>query len=328
MSTRTKTRFGLPDARLVLPYSAPRETWLATRTQGIGGSDALACLGLDPWKTRMEVYLDKIGQAPERPQTDRMRWGQIVEASIIQWFVEKTGIPVRRTGLVRSKTRPWQLASIDAASADGGIVEIKNTNHWRRSEWDDDQVADSAEAQSQHYLDVTGRSHAWVVAQIGGEPPVIRRVNRDGGLIDDIRAMEHELWQMVDARTPPALDGGKASEKLVNRLFPLGLDGEKYVATPEFMELRAVYLAAHGDEVDATERKKTAKAQMTYLMGTATRAVDEHDNPVAAWGNRSRTNTDVATLRQQWPDIADQVLSDTHYRQFDPKNPPKKKRAA
>lgn len=51
-------------AEMLLPYDAPRPVWLEARRTGIGGSDALACLGLDPWKTRLEAYLDKIGQAP------------------------------------------------------------------------------------------------------------------------------------------------------------------------------------------------------------------------------------------------------------------------
>jgi putative phage-type endonuclease len=314
----TTQSFALPQARLVLPYSAPREEWLEARRQGIGGSDALACLGLDPWRTRMEVYLDKLGQAPEREQTDRMRWGQLLEPTILAWFTERTGIPVRRRGLVQSRQRPWQMVSLDAITADGGIAEIKNTNFFRRDEWADDQVADGAEAQSQHGLAVTGRSHAWVIAQIAGEPPVIRRVERDEDLIADITAMEHELWQMVQAKTPPALEG-KASERLVSRLFPHGLDGDPYVATAEFLDLRKQYLAALAEEKDAGRRKAEIGARMKLLMGTATRAVDEHGQMVAAWGNRSKTTTDVAALRERWPDIADQVLSETPYRQLDAK---------
>ena len=72
MSARKITPTGV----LVARYDTPREEWLRLRQHGIGGSDALAVLGLDPWKTRMEVYLDKTGDdRAEREQTDGMAWG-------------------------------------------------------------------------------------------------------------------------------------------------------------------------------------------------------------------------------------------------------------
>lgn len=311
-------------AELVLPYDAPRSLWLVERRKGMGGSDALGSMGLDPWKVPLEIYLDKVGRAPERPQTDRMRWGQIVEASILEWFVERTEIEVTRTGLLRSIPNPWQLASVDGLSSDGGVVEIKNTNHYRREEWEDGQIPDGAEAQSQHYLDVTGRSHAWVVAQIGGDPPVIRRIERDDALIEDMRAMEYELWQLVQALTPPAIGTGRASSRLVNRLFPNGVEGKQFEATPEFMALLAEYGAAHLIEVEAKKRKEDAKTQMTYLMGDATEAV-RGAKTVATWDNRSKNKADLAALKERHPEIASQVITTTRYRQFADKSNTKSK---
>lgn len=316
----TAATLATPAAELVLPYDAPRPVWLKARMQGLGGSDALAAMGLDRWKTRLEVYLDKIDQAPEREQTDRMRWGQIVEASILEWFVERTGISVSRQGLLRSVERTWQLASVDAVSADGGIVEIKNTNHYRREEWEDDQVADGAEAQSQHYLDVTGRSHAWVVAQIGGEPPVIRRVERNDDLIADMRAMELELWQLIEARTPPALDGGKAAEALIKRLFPTGVPGLQIEVDKEFLKLLRAHRLAQREESAAKKRKESLRDELAYLMGDAVEAVHGGE-VVATRPNRTKSKTDETALREQHPAVAAEVLSETHYRQFNNKLP-------
>jgi len=39
----------------------PREQWLELRRQGIGGSDAAAILGMNPWKSPMDVWLEKTG---------------------------------------------------------------------------------------------------------------------------------------------------------------------------------------------------------------------------------------------------------------------------
>lgn len=304
-------------AELLLPYDAPRELWLSERTKGIGGSDALACLGLDPWKTRLEVYLDKLGQAPEREQTDRMRWGQVVEAAILDWFVEQTGIPVSRCGLLRSVERPWQLANVDGLAHDGGIVEIKNTNYHRRGEWEDDQVADGAEAQSQHYLDVTIRSHAWVVAQIGGEPPVIRRVERDKELIGHLRAAELEVWERVQAQSPPPLEGGKAAERLVSRLFPNGVDGKHIEVNAEFLAKVRDYQAELAVEKAAEKRKKALGAELAHVMGDATEAW-HNGRLVATRNNHERTTASLAELRDRYPLIAadPDVVTTTPYRKL------------
>lgn len=304
-------------AELVLPYDAPRELWLAERTKGIGGSDALACVGLDPWKTRLEVYLDKLGQAPERVQTERMRWGQIVEAAILDWFVEQTGMKIRRLGLMRSIAYPWQLASLDAEAEDGAVVEIKNTNYHRRDEWEDDQVADGAECQSQHYMGVVGATHAWVVAQIGGEPPVIRRVERDDAFIGDIRAAELELWQMVQARTAPPLEGGAAAERLVKRLYPHGIDGKTVQVDATFLAKIRDYRTHLAAEKAAEKAKKVIGVELAHVMGDATEAW-HNSRLVATRHNHEKATASLAELRDRYPLVAadPDIVTTTRYRKL------------
>lgn len=304
-----------PTGILVAPADTPRERWLELRRQGIGGSDALAVAGLDPWKTRMEVYLDKTGQLPERDATDAMAWGSMVEATIAGWFTARTGIRTRRCGLLRHADRPWQMVSVDRLTADGGVLEIKNTGHWRRGEWEDDQVADGAEAQGQHALAVTGRGHVWFAAQIGGQPPVFRRIARDEQMIADLTAIEEEFWDLVLARTPPALEGGAKAADLIARIYPRAVSRLEVKLADDELGLLREYADAHAAEAAAKQRKETAKAQVTALIGDAETAV--HDGEVVAtWSNRSRVSCDYDLLRERWPEAATQVLTERHYRQF------------
>ena len=39
------------------------ETWLKERSKGIGGSDAACILGLNPYKTNVELWKEKTGRA-------------------------------------------------------------------------------------------------------------------------------------------------------------------------------------------------------------------------------------------------------------------------
>lgn len=310
-----------PTGVLVARYDTPREEWLRLRRDGIGGSDALAVLGLDPWKTRMEVYLDKTGDdRADREQTDRMRWGQISEGGIAEWFTEQSGIRVRRCGLMMHEARPWQRVSVDRLTADGGLLEIKNTNYHRRREWEDEEgevVADGAEAQAQHALAVTGLPHAWVAASIGGDPPVIRRIERDDAFISLLTAAEEEFWRLVESRTAPALEG-RASADLIARLYPEAEDGATAELSAADVALLHEYRKELANENAAGDRKDEIKAVITAAMGDA--AVAMHEGQVVArWANRKRTSVPkekIAVLREKYPDVAAEVVTDKGFRQF------------
>ncbi|GAB3977423.1 YqaJ viral recombinase family protein [Actinoallomurus acanthiterrae] len=305
-----------PASELVLPKTASHAEWLTARRAGIGGSDALAVIGLDPYKTRLEVYLDKVDRAPVRPQTKRMRWGQIVEDSIATYFSERTGIGVRHCGLLRNLERTWQLASVDRLTNDGGLLEVKNTSIWRAKEWSDDQIADGAEAQAQHYLDVTGLDHAWVAVQIGGDPPEIRLIERNESFIADIRAMEEEFWQLVVTRTPPALEGGAAAADLIKRMFPSGAEGKRVEVDEEFMTLLAEHRRHVTEQSAAEKNKKAVQSRLAQRMGTASVAVYRGE-VVAEWKNeRGREVCDGDVLREKFPDAAGLVLSRRSVRKF------------
>ncbi len=317
MSARKVTPTGV----LVARYDTPREEWLRLRRGGIGGSDALAVLGLDPWKTRMEVYLDKTGDSrAEREQTDAMAWGNFAEGPIAEWFTFKTGVKVRRCGLMQHVDRPWQRVSVDRLTADGGLLECKNTNFHRRGEWEDDEgeiVADGAEAQGQHALAVTGLPHVWFAAQVGGQPPVIRRIDRDEAFIADLTACEAEFWQLVEARTPPALEG-RASADLIARLYPQADDGKTADLSAADVALLREYRKELANESAAKGRKNEIKAIITAAMGGAGTATFE-GQAVARWANRSKTSVPkegIAVLREKYPDVAAEVVTDKGFRQF------------
>lgn len=47
------------------------DEWLAYRRKGIGGSDVASALGLSPYRTKRELYYDKIGVEPVVPDEDK-----------------------------------------------------------------------------------------------------------------------------------------------------------------------------------------------------------------------------------------------------------------
>ena len=72
-----------------------REQWLATRKTGIPASDAAAILGLSPWKSPLDVWLEKTGRAPIQEiapkREDLFFLGHQLEPAIAAMYSRKTG---------------------------------------------------------------------------------------------------------------------------------------------------------------------------------------------------------------------------------------------
>lgn len=103
-----------------------RAAWLEERRKGIGGSDVAAVLGLNPYRTPLDLWEDKTGKAEELPQSESAYWGTALEDVVAHEFSTRTGMMVRRVSKplstsfngivdVPSNARGWARANIDRA---------------------------------------------------------------------------------------------------------------------------------------------------------------------------------------------------------------------
>lgn len=247
-----------PTGVLVLPSDAPREQWLKARRRGIGGSDALAVLGLSQYASRYSVWAEKSGLLPEQDDNEAMAWGRRLESVIAEEFEARTGVQTIQCGLMQHVDRSWQLASVDRLTGDGGVLEIKTTSAYKAGDWDDDQLADHAEAQLQHYLAVTGLEHGYAAALIGGQRLEIRHVERNDRLIALMVEAEAELWQMVQDGTAPALDGSEGTARALAQLYPNAVQRSVELDAATLATLRQ-YAAWTAEETALKKAKKVAK---------------------------------------------------------------------
>ncbi len=75
-----------------------REEWLEMRTKGIGGSDAAAACGLNPWKSKASLYLEKTGQVVKDFDNEVMRQGRLI--LIGKWSGRMPSLSVRLLALM------------------------------------------------------------------------------------------------------------------------------------------------------------------------------------------------------------------------------------
>lgn len=83
------------------------------RKQGITATDVAAIVGVHPYRSALDVLLDKQGKAPEFVETDRVRWGNILEGPIRQDYAERHGVQVVEVGTLVHPGEPWAMATPD-----------------------------------------------------------------------------------------------------------------------------------------------------------------------------------------------------------------------
>jgi len=95
-----------PALKLVKTQELSRDDWLAVRRTGIGGSDAAAAVGLNPYMSARELWLDKTGRAEGMPRPDPndttspTYWGTLLEPIVAASYTKLTGNRVRRVHAV------------------------------------------------------------------------------------------------------------------------------------------------------------------------------------------------------------------------------------
>src|SRR5262245_62641262 len=102
------------------------EEQVAERHTGLGGSDAAPALGLSPFKSALELFLDKRERRDLPDAAAYLRWGHLLEPVIRQEYANVTGRVVRLPpGTVRSAEHPFMLAHFDGVTDDGRVFEAK-----------------------------------------------------------------------------------------------------------------------------------------------------------------------------------------------------------
>ncbi len=191
--------------------------WLATRRTGIGGSDAPAVLGLSPWSTPYEVWVDKTGdQGGYRPKpepiSEAMKWGVLLERAILEEYGRHSRFNmVRAVGMLRHPDIPWLICSPDAVAGDR-LVEVKTTRSsagW--GEQDTDEIPLHHLVQCHHNLIVSGAAVVDVPVLIAGQDYRLYHVEPDPRLHERMIEQEAEFWRRVrDLDPPPPKNTGDA----------------------------------------------------------------------------------------------------------------------
>lgn len=200
--------------------------WLALRRQlGVGGSEAGAVMGLDPYKSPYTLWAEKTGRIPEFAGNLTTRVGSYLEELVARLWCEETGKKVRRrNAILVNDDYPCAFADVDRmVVGENALLECKTTSSLpvMRSVRGG-AFPDRWYCQMMHYLMVTGCDRAYLAVLVGGREFYSFVLERDEEEIRILADAEATFWRQVQTDTPPAPDGNPSTAEALETIYAGG----------------------------------------------------------------------------------------------------------
>lgn len=303
---------------LVETEGMSKEEWLKWRKKGIGGSDVSCLLGINKWKSEIELWLDKVNQTNEPPvENEAMTWGMIMEPVIRNYFTEVTGKKVVEVrAILQHPEYPFMLADVDGITVDDAgnpaVLEIKTASEYKRGEWEVD-VPVYYQTQIQHYLCVTGIRKAYCAVLIGGNSFKIYEVDADDEIQSMLIEVEKNFWNKVQNMIRPEMDGSDAAKNLLDSLYHGGV-AEQIVMPEEAIQYVDAYIEACAEEDNAKAKKQEASNHIKEIMGDYEKATCLGHS--ISWKPVSTERLDTKALKEKEPEIYAKYVKSSVSRRF------------
>lgn len=293
----------------------PREEWLSWRRGGIGGSDAAVIVGLNPYRSRLELYADKLGLMPEREDSEAMRIGRDLEAYVADRWAEATGKKYRRTNFMYCHDRyDFIRANVDReVIGEKAGLECKTTSVYNKSDFENGEIPLAYYCQCQHYMAVMGYERMYLAVLALGKAFYHFVIDRSEEEINTLLENEVDFWrQHVENGIPPEPDGSESAAAAIR-----AMQGES--SRPEGFKLMMQYendlahLNALNGQIKALQQETEAIRQALMLaLGEAESG--ESEQYVLNYRPQNRVNVDLAALREKYPQAYKECSKNIQYR--------------
>lgn len=296
-----------------------KDEWLSMRRNGIGGSDAGAIAGMNPYASAYSVYYDKIGAAPEKETSEAMRIGTDLEDYVAKRFTEQTGKKVRVCKyMLQSTENPFMIADVDRmVVGENAILECKTTINRDGYTFEGNDFPAYWYCQCLHYLAVTNADRIYLAVLVFGKGLLVITIEKNAVQkdIEGLIQIERRFWyEHVKAEIPPAPDGGESASEIIDALYPNGderLPGVDLMAYAEQLEK----LEEIKGKIKALEAEKgSVENIIKEALGEATEG--EYGAYRVSWKNRETTRLDGKALKAEMPDVYAKYSKNSSSRMF------------
>lgn len=293
-----------------------REEWLALRKTGIGGSDAGAICGLNPYSSAIHVYQDKISEEIVELDNESMRQGHDLEDYVARRFMEETGLKVRRSNMMyRSKGNPFMIADVDrlVVGEDAGL-ECKTASAYNADKWKDGAIPEHYLIQCYHYMAVTGKRTWYIAVVILGRAFKYKKITWDDNIIANLISIEKQFWNAhVEKGIMPEPDGSEICDEILNKYFHVARK-ESVVELQGFDEKlkRREEVLILKDKLEKEQRQ--IEQEIKLVMQDSELAYS--NSYKISWSNVDTSRIDTKRMKEEAPELYNKFLKVTSTRRF------------
>jgi putative phage-type endonuclease len=270
----------------------------------LGGSEAAAACGLDPYRSRVALWLEKRGEL-RNDAGEPALWGTLLEPVIFD-VLARSGfdvMPAPADGF-QDDDLPWLIGHPDGfaeVEGEAALLEIKTAGQWTAGEWKNDSGAPLPYLlQLHHYFELTGYSVALLAVLIAGQRLETRIVHRDEAVIERMLDLEGDFIDHLRTETMPTPDGSDSSRDALRQLFEpspgLVVRADKAIES-HVREARILRESIKAREEQLAKHEQIVQA----YMGEATELISRHDTTLAKWTPYDRTALDTKALKEALP---------------------------
>lgn len=285
--------------------------------KGIGGSDASAILGFNPWMSAFELYIDKTSDYVEEIDNEAIHFGNVLEGVVADEFTRRTGKKVRRRNQTfKHPEHEFMIANIDRdVVGEKALLECKTTNAFNSDAWEGDEIPPMYMCQIQHYMAVLDYEKAYIAVLIGGQKFVWKEVKRDDEFIDLMIQHEKHFWnEHVLKGIPPEIDGSPSASDLLNKMYPED-NGETIMLQSNDAE--ALIEAIDSIKAEVKEKQtyqKEYENKLKLMIGEATMGVTPRFE--VSLKKIEQNRLDSKSLKKELPKIAEKYTKTSSYRRL------------
>lgn len=175
------------------------QEWLDLRKTKITATDSCVIMGASHWKTRLQLYHEKLSDDPPMKPNERMRRGLDLEPIAREMFAIDKGIKTAPAVVVKD----FMMASLDGIDDSGRhILEIKCPGEKDHALAISGKVPSHYYPQLQHQMAVCDVDHAWYYS-FDGIDGIAIQVERDDEYIKAMIDEERKFYECLVSKTPP-----------------------------------------------------------------------------------------------------------------------------
>ena len=256
---------------------------VAERRRAVGGTDVSCIMGVNPWRTAIDVWLEKTGKPSKQAQSLakielKLECGNRLEPIVIDLFESRTDMTVHRdVPMIKHPKYDYMIAHVDGLIGDTGIFEAKTAglNALLQKSWGTprqtaeskmDDIPIQYYYQINWYMMVTNRTYAYLAVLLGGVDDFrIYHFKRDYSLSVRMRSAVKKFWNnhVLKNTPPPPISAADA-----NQIYPIQKAHYKE-CTEKIKKVILKDKSLRADLKKLLSQKERLDAVITHFIGEA-----------------------------------------------------------